>query len=208
MGDLYIKLLNGKPVDHPVTRENIISIYPGFNFDNLPDSWAKFIRVSQPACGPYEVAECFYEWVGDVVKDVWYIYPMSNEEKAAKQDRVKRNYLADGGYTNWVFDDERCVHVPPVPMPQDGKAYTWVQQASAWVEVTLHAFKPTVVNPGLSNTPPLPPPYPTDGKQYRYDEGSNSWILRLADTPMPPIYPTDGKQYRYDEGSNSWILKV
>jgi hypothetical protein len=162
---LYIKLQNNKPVDHPFTRENMLSAYPEVDLDNLPESWAEFVRVQPPKVGPYEVVEGFYEWVGDVIKDVWYIYPMSPEEKAAKQDRVKRNYIADGGFSNWLFDEERCCHVPPVPMPTDGKPYMWVQLGLVWVEMPL--------TPAPEHNRP---PYPMDGHTYLYNEANNTWI--------------------------------
>lgn len=166
---LYIKLLNNKPVDHPITRENMLSAYPEVDLDNLPEAWAEFVRVLPPArLGVYQLAEVSYEWVGDVVKDVWNIYPMSPEEKAAKQDRVKRNYLADGGFSNWIFDEEKCAHVPPVPMPTDGKPYVWVQAGLVWVEM------PITPQPEHNR-----PPYPMDGNTYLYNDASNSWIKQV-----------------------------
>lgn len=34
-----------------------------------------------------------------------------------------------------VLDEEACQWVPPVPMPDDGKNYTWVGYVRQWVEV-------------------------------------------------------------------------
>jgi hypothetical protein len=131
MMKLYIKLLNSHPVEHPIAAENMVTAYPDVDLNNLPETWAEFVRVPQPKLGVYETAECFYEWDGDVVKDTWYVHPMGSEEKLQKQQRVKNNYILDGGFSNWVFDEERCCHIPPVPMPQDGKTYIWVQQATS-----------------------------------------------------------------------------
>jgi hypothetical protein len=164
---LYIKLLNRHPVEHPHTEENMETAFPHVDLNNLPEDWAEFVRVPQPRIGPYEVAEVAYEWVGDVVKDVWYTHTMSAEEKLQKQQRVKNNYALDGGFANWIFDEERCCHVAPVPYPQDGKPYIWVQEAEAWVEIKL----PTA--PMNSR-----PAYPTDGNVYNYDESTNTWIPR------------------------------
>jgi hypothetical protein len=166
--DFYIKILNNKPVDHPITRENMITAFPELDLDNLPIGWAKFVRVDRPRLGPYEVAECLYEWDGDVIKDTWYIYPMSPEEKTAKQERVKKTWIEDGGFNDWVFDEESCTHKPPVPYPNDGAAYIWVQQAGAWVKVKLE-------------TPPAdiqPVPYPLDGKEYVWNETNKNWVLK------------------------------
>lgn len=166
--NLYIKLSNNKPIDHPYTEENLRSAYPDVDLENLPPDWAKFIRVQRPKLGPYEVAEVFYEWDGDVIKDTWYVYPMSDEEKKAKQERVKQSWKEDNGPENWIFDEERCVHVPPVPMPTDGKPYIWVQDANAWVERKLNLVE------GL----PTPPPYPTDGKNYKFNFDTYKWELK------------------------------
>ena len=164
---LYIKLLNNKPVDHPIARENMLSAYPSVDLDNLPHDWAEFVRVPPPKIGPYEVVEGVYEWVGDVIKDVWYVYPMSPEEKAVKQDRVKRNYIADGGFSNWIFDEDKCAHVPPVPMPTDGKPYMWVQLGLCWVEM------PLTPQPEHNR-----PEYPRDGNTYLYNDLNNSWVKK------------------------------
>lgn len=203
--NLYIKLLNGRPVDHPITEDNMRSAHPHVTLYNLPDDWAEFVRVPSPRLGPYETAECHYEWDGLVVKDTWYVYQMGSVEKAQKQQRVKTNYSLDGGFPNWVFDEEKCCHVPPVPYPQDGKTYIWIQQANKWVDITVNAAIPATIDPTLTNDPPLPPPYPTDGKQYQYVEASNSWVLKTNTTVIPPEYPADGKNYQYHLGSNSWI---
>lgn len=36
-------------------------------------------------------------------------------------------------YGNWVFDETNWIWVPPIPLPQDGKVYTWDQEAGEWV---------------------------------------------------------------------------
>ena len=169
MGNLYIRLLNGIPVEHPITEANLLSAYPGIDLDNLPESWANFVRVLCPKLGVYEVAESRYEWVGDVVSDVWYTHQMGDEEKRQKQERIKASWANDcGAYVNWVFDEATCTHKPPVAMPTDGKPYIWVQAANTWVEMPPE--KPLQ----MANAP-LPP---QDGKQYVYNESSNSWTLK------------------------------
>jgi hypothetical protein len=162
--ELYIKLLNGKPVEHPICRENMETAYPHVDLENLPVDWARFERVPRPSLGVYDVAECFYEWEGDIVKDVWYTHKMGEEEKRQKQERVKKNYIADGGYSNWIFDEETCSHIPPVPYPDDNKPYIWVQEALTWVEMKI---EPVVLDL---------PPYPDDGKIYLFDESAKQWV--------------------------------
>jgi len=102
---LFIRLLNRKPLDHPILEDNMATAYPNIDLNNLPEDWAEFVRVPCPRLGPYEVAECYYEWDGDVVKDTWYMHQMGPEEKIQKQERVKKNYFSDGGYSNWIFNN-------------------------------------------------------------------------------------------------------
>lgn len=169
MMKLYIKLLNGRPTDHPIAAENMVPAYPDVDLNNLPETWAEFVRVPCPRLGVYEVAESHYEWDDNVVKDVWYIHPMGPEEKAQKQNRVKLNYLADGGYANWIFNEDTCTHQPPVPYPSDGGEYIWIQQAVMWVPL-----KKQVPAAGVQ-----PVPYPTDGNEYEFDLANNRWIPKL-----------------------------
>lgn len=162
--ELFIKLLNRHPVEHPIIRENMETSYPDVDLDNLPEDWARFERVTCPRLGTYETAECVYEWDGDVVKDVWYIHEMSEVEKQQKQARIKKSWQEDGGFANWIFDEETCTHKPPVAMPSDGKNYMWIQEATNWVEIKT---EPVVLDL---------PPYPNDGKIYLYNESSRQWV--------------------------------
>lgn len=167
---LYIKLLNGRPTDHPIPHENMLTAYPHIDLENLPADWARFERVPKPKLGVYETAECFYEWDGDVVKDVWYVHPMGPEEKAQKQERIKKTWIEDGGFSDWVFDEARCVHVPPVPYPNDGEIYIWIQAAGAWI-------KPKLETPAADIKPI---PYPLDGKDYKFDSINNCWVEKKS----------------------------
>ena len=166
--ELYIKVLNGKPEGHPLLKENISTAYPEVDFNNLPVWLAKFVRVPQPKLGPYEKAEVRYEWVGDVISDVWYIHQMSESEKANKIAIVKKTWIEDNCPVDWIFDEARCCHVPPVPFPQDGKEYIWVQQAGNWVE------KKPSASP-MSSRPPYPVTDPNDTRSFLWNEAKNDW---------------------------------
>jgi len=54
--------------------------------NNLPTQFARFVRV--PECdipvATYEIPFFEYEWVGDVVKDVWKTRPMTEIERIEK----------------------------------------------------------------------------------------------------------------------------
>lgn len=88
--ELYIQIRNGQPHEHPIFADNFRAAFPEIDTDNLPtDRFAKFIRVSQPAVGAYEVYEgVAYEWADGVVKDVHRVRPMTDEERTAKTEQL------------------------------------------------------------------------------------------------------------------------
>ena len=129
--ELYIKIENGIPVEHPLLKENIEIVYPNIDFDNLPEWLAKFERVPQPFIGPYEKNQrSQYEFVDGVVKDVWYTDPMTPEEITEKQNQEKE-YWKNNGFPSWTFDEAQCLFVPPVPCP-DVMAYVWNEEQLKW----------------------------------------------------------------------------
>lgn len=89
--ELYIQIRDGQPHEHPIFADNFKLAFPDVDVNKLPaDRFAKFIRVAQPAPGTYEVYEgVTYEWVGDVVKDVHHVRPMTAKEKTAKTAQLK-----------------------------------------------------------------------------------------------------------------------
>jgi hypothetical protein len=87
--ELYIQIRDGHPHEHPIFADNFREVFPDVDTDNLPDTFAKFIRVDQPAIGVYEVYEgVSYQWVEGVVKDVHSVRPMTDEECAAKDIKL------------------------------------------------------------------------------------------------------------------------
>lgn len=83
--ELYIQIRDGQPHEHPIFADNFRQAFPDIDTENLPDTFAKFIRVDQPAIGTYEVYEgVTYQWVDGVVKDVHRVRPMTAKERTAK----------------------------------------------------------------------------------------------------------------------------
>jgi hypothetical protein len=83
--ELYIRIRDGQPHEHPIFADNFRDAFPDVDTENLPDTFAKFIRVDAPVLGTYEVYEgVTYQWVNDVVKDVHSVRPMTDEERSAK----------------------------------------------------------------------------------------------------------------------------
>lgn len=83
--ELYIQIRNGQPHEHPIFADNFREAFPDVDTENLPDTFAKFIRVDAPVPDTYEVYEgVTYQWFDGVVKDVHSVRPMTDEERAAK----------------------------------------------------------------------------------------------------------------------------
>jgi hypothetical protein len=83
--ELYIQLRDGQPFEHPIFADNFREAFPDVDTENLPDTFAKFIRVDAPVPNTYEVYEgVTYQWVDGVVKDVHSVREMTDEERAVK----------------------------------------------------------------------------------------------------------------------------
>jgi hypothetical protein len=136
MMELYIRIKDGQPFEHPIMGDNFRQAFPEIDVNNLPSEFAKFERIFCEF-GPYEVhLNSTYEWVDGIVKDVHYIRPMTDEEKLAKQDDVKARWRANNEAASWVFIEERCRYESPVPYPTDDKPYRWDEPTTSWIEIT------------------------------------------------------------------------
>ena len=81
----FIRIKNNEAFEHPIVEDNFKQAFPNIDIDNLPDEFARFVRVAPPTLGPYEIwTGATYEWDGDVMKDVHQIRDMTEEEKLAK----------------------------------------------------------------------------------------------------------------------------
>ena len=82
----YIQIKDGQPFQHPYYDWNMADAFPGVDLNNLPSNLAEFIRIPYPniEIGTYEVPVVTYEWRGNVVSDVWFTRPMTDEERAEK----------------------------------------------------------------------------------------------------------------------------
>jgi len=136
--NLYIQLdSNGNPINHPIIESNLLDAYPGIDVNNLPQNFARFIRVQQPeGIGVYEKTTVEYQVINGVVQDVWSVLPMTSEEIAAKQNKIKQDWQQYGGYASWVFDETICNFVPPIPYPNDELKYQWDENQINWILVT------------------------------------------------------------------------
>lgn len=133
--DLFIRLKNGQPFEHPIYGDNFRQAFPDVDVDNLPEWVARFERVEQPAVGVYEIHEgVVYVWDGAVVKDSHTVRPMTETEKVAKQEETKAAWV-NTGLNSWVFDETTCSFNAPTPRPNDGKFYQWDEPTTSWIEI-------------------------------------------------------------------------
>ena len=131
--ELYIQVRNGQPFEHPIFGDNFRHAFPGIDVDNLPPEFAVFQRVPQNVTpGPFEVAEVSYQWFDTIVKDVWSVRPMTDQEKAAKI----AEYQSNKPFQSWTLNEETLTYSPPTPRPQDGKLYRWDEPTLSWIEIT------------------------------------------------------------------------
>jgi hypothetical protein len=80
--NLYIRIKNGQPFEHPILEDNFLRAFPDVDIKNLPPEFAKFQRIEQPLPGSYEVyVGVTYELVDGVVTDVHHFRPMTQEER-------------------------------------------------------------------------------------------------------------------------------
>ncbi len=93
--ELFIQIRDGEPHEHPIRGGNFREAFPDIDPENLPaDQFAKFIRVQPPEVATYEVAEFTYGWVDGVVKDIWTVRPMTEEEQADKFEQMSLGVYA------------------------------------------------------------------------------------------------------------------
>ena len=94
---LFIKIQDGKPFEHPIMDENMRDAFPHIDQNNLPDTFAEFVRVAPPNIDRFEVYEgVTYEKVGNIYTDVHHVRPMTEEEKvAAKADRDAKKQVEE-----------------------------------------------------------------------------------------------------------------
>jgi hypothetical protein len=128
-------------------------------FESIPEDWQPFIRVECPKLGIYQILnskESSYQFVESEKcwMDIWDIRNMTDEEKSAKQQQVKNDWINrpfSHNFTAWVYDEESNLYKPPFLRPTDvpeGQMYRWS---------------------GIDNNWKLTSTIPHDGKSYYFD---------------------------------------
>ncbi len=88
--ELYIRVQNGKPVDHPVTGWNLRMIFPNASENNIPDGFERFTRMPLPELDQYQVLEgVVYDKSNYGWHDRYIVRDMTEDEKKKFDDHQK-----------------------------------------------------------------------------------------------------------------------
>ena len=52
-------------------------------------------------------------------------------------DRVRDAFIPPKPFASWTLNNETCLWQAPVPMPNDGKNYEWIESTTSWNEITF-----------------------------------------------------------------------
>ena len=90
--ELFIKIKDGQPFEHPIMGDNFRQAFPDIDTDNLPPEFASFVRVPCPNdAGIYQVYDTSYSWSGQVVQDTWTLRDLTLEEREEKTQLLLMN---------------------------------------------------------------------------------------------------------------------
>jgi hypothetical protein len=90
------------------------------------------------------------ESVGVAFLTTWANGEVFNWKQTSYNGNFRKNYAGIGyvydssrdafippkDFNSWVLNEDTCRWEPPVPIPQDGKAYIWDESITNWTEVT------------------------------------------------------------------------
>ena len=83
--DCFIRIVDGKPFEHPIHPDNFKDAFPEIDPNNLPEGFAYFKRVEKPFNpNPFKLHDCEYKLVGsNTWGDVWTERDATPEEEVA-----------------------------------------------------------------------------------------------------------------------------
>lgn len=138
----FIQIRDGQPIEHPVLESNMRVAFPKMDLDNLPDTWAEFVRHPVPKIGPYQVYQgCIYEWIDGKVQDVHQVREMIESERQDKIQFVKDQWSSGGGFPSWTFNEAECRFDPPVPYPEGDEIHVWDEDSLSWKPIPAQTIE-------------------------------------------------------------------
>lgn len=52
-------------------------------------------------------------------------------------DSERDAFIPPKPFDSWVLDEDTCLWVAPIPLPDNDKTYMWNEETAAWTEVTI-----------------------------------------------------------------------
>ena len=170
--NLYIRIKDGQPFEHPIFEDNFRQAFPDVDTNNLPSEFARFERVERPVLGQYEVMASetsTYELVDGVYKDVWRKRDMTAEEREAKRQAAIQALQSAWAarpqaenWSAWVFNETTIAYDPPIPRPEKDQAKVDAGIMTVWC--------------GADNNWKDTPAKPVDENQYKFDFLDWQWV--------------------------------
>lgn len=117
----FAKVIDGVVDQVIVAEPEFIESYD----DGVPGAW---VRTSYNTCGGVHYGPDGQPDGGEPLRKNFAGLGFTYD---AKRDA----FIPPKPYPSWVLDEASCLWGAPVPMPQDGKSYTWDEGAGAWVEM-------------------------------------------------------------------------
>jgi hypothetical protein len=144
--ELYIRIKDGQPFEHPIMGDNFQQAFPYVDVNNLPPEFAKFERIDCPySATTFQVDEVTYQWVDGIVKDVWSVRDMTDEERAQKIEDLTRSANASVEYMKPIAQ----ANADSATNDQAKQAWLdYLAQLNAWVLVDP-------VNPNIPTPPAI-----------------------------------------------------
>lgn len=158
--ELFIQIRDGQPYQHPILGSNFRKAFPDIDVNNLPPEFARFERIqSQNEVTQFQVDEVSYQWIDGIVKDVWTVREMTEQERQAKIQEITEYVLKsidqfkifaqaeiDNAPTeeirqlwiehlealnNWVLVDPLDPKYPPIPAMEDDETVYTINDSGA-----------------------------------------------------------------------------
>lgn len=142
--ELFIQIRDGQPYEHPIFADNFQQAFPHIDINNLPREFARFERIPQPTSGAYELVEGpVYQWVDGIVKDVWAVRPMTDTERAVKNEQLTQEAYGVRDFLKTVAQ-------------QKINEATTDEARQVWMEYLAQLDAYVVVDPADPKIPPPP----------------------------------------------------
>jgi hypothetical protein len=152
--NLFIELRDGEPYGHPILEDNFREVFPDIDTQNLPSNFARFVRTSPPSnIGLLEVEESTYQFVGDVVTDVWTVRPLEGEQYAARMEQLRIGLEGD-------IEGEKFLAQSKIDEATDPAV------KAAWQEHLAVISAIVITDPVAQRSLPLPPRVTENGVIY------------------------------------------